>query len=633
MEQVTSKGAVKMSGYDELLNDDNEKHFLLGNEAIVRGAIEAGVGVTATYPGTPSSEVGDVLSRIAKKAGIYFEYSTNEIVALEVVASAAVSGIRAFTFMKHVGLNVASDALMSIGYSGTRAGLVIMTGDDPSMFSSQNEQDNRHYAEFAFLPLIEPSNPQEAKDFLVYAFDLSEKTGSAVLFRTTTRVSHQRAPVTFGKRKEIKNKSHFIRDQGKLVLVPANAYVAKSRVLERFEKLKEFSENSHLNVIYDNGSEYGIITAGAAYNSAMDATNMLNLKIDVLKLGFSNPMPEKKIIEFLKKHREIVVIEELDPFIESKVRIIAQMNNINVKIHGKLDNIVPWSYEFNPDRIVNVFSKIFNLDVKEEKTHANLDLPPRYPVLCPGCPHRATFYAVKLVSKQLRLKDPIFPNDIGCYTLGIQKPYEEADYLLCMGSSIGTGCGFSEVTDQKVISFVGDSTFFHAGIPGLINAVHNNHKFVLIILDNRTTAMTGHQSNPGLPINGMMEPAPEISIEEIVKAIGVKYVKTVDPYDLKSTIIAIREAVNFDGMAVVISKRECALLRDAEMIKNRKWVRYHINQEKCTKCMNCLLNFSCPAFYIGKDGAVLIDPVLCDGCGVCSQTQVCGFHAIERDEP
>ncbi|MDP8011867.1 MAG: indolepyruvate ferredoxin oxidoreductase subunit alpha [Thermoplasmata archaeon] len=622
-----------MSGYDTLLGEENEKHFLLGNEAIVRGAIESGVGVAATYPGTPSSEVGDVLSKIAKKAGIYFEYSTNEIVALEVAASAAASGIRAFTFMKHVGLNVAADAFMSVGYAGTKAGLVIMTGDDPSMFSSQNEQDNRHYAEMAFIPLIEPSNPQEAKDFLIYSFDLSEKTGSAVLFRTTTRVSHQRANVTFGKKMEIKNKSHFIRDQNKFVLVPANAYVAKDKLIKRFENLKEFSENSPLNVIYGNGNEWGIITAGAAYNSVMDAINISGLKFDILKLGFSNPMPERKIINFLKDHKSVIIFEELDPFIESKVRIIAQMNNINSKIYGKMDSYVPWSYEFNPDRVLAVFSKLFNINYSISTINQDIKLPSRPPVLCPGCPHRATFYAVKLVSKQLRLKDPIFPNDIGCYTLGIQKPYEEADYLLCMGSSIGSGCGFSKTTDQKVISFIGDSTFFHAGIPGLINAVHNGHKFVLIILDNRTTAMTGHQPNPGLPINGMREPAPEISIEEIVKAIGVKYVKTVDPYDLKSTIIAIREAVNFDGMAVVISKRECALLRDAEMIRNKKWVRYHINQEKCTRCMNCVLNFSCPAFYVDKDGAVLIDPVLCDGCGVCSQPQVCGFHAIERDEP
>ncbi len=622
-----------MADYEELLREDNEKHFLLGNEAIVRGALESGVGVAATYPGTPSSEVGDVLSRIAKKAGIYFEYSSNEIVALEVAASSAASGIRAFTFLKHVGLNVAADALMSIGYAGTKGGLVIMTGDDPSMFSSQNEQDNRHYAEMAFLPLIEPSNPQEAKDFLKYAFDLSEESGSAVLFRTTTRVSHQRASVAFGGKREIKNKSHFIRDQNKFVLVPANAYVAKNKLIERFEKLKEYSNNSPLNEIYGNGKENGIITAGAAYNSVMDAIKILNMDFDILKLGFSNPMPEKKIIDFLKNHKIVLILEELDPFIESKVRIIAQMNNINTKIYGKIDNYVPWSYEFNPDRIMDVIYKVFNIKHDVNTINQHLKLPPRPPVLCPGCPHRATFYAVKLVSKQLRLKDPIFPNDIGCYTLGIQKPYEEADYLLCMGSSIGSGCGFSKVTDQKVISFIGDSTFFHAGIPGLINAFHNGHKFVLVILDNRTTAMTGHQPNPGLPINGMHEEAPEISIEEIVKAIGIKYVKTVDPYDLKSTIIAVREAVNFDGMAVVISKRECALLRDAEMTKNKKWVRYHINQEKCTRCMNCILNFSCPAFYIDKDGAVFIDPVLCDGCGVCSQPQVCGFHAIERDEP
>ncbi len=621
-----------MSAYDKLFENETSQ-FLLGNEAIARGVLEAGVGVATTYPGTPSSEIGDVLSKIAKRAGIYFEFSTNEIVALEVAAAAAISGVRAFTFMKHVGLNVASDAFISTGYAGTRAGFVVMTGDDPSMFSSQNEQDNRHYSDLARVPLIEPSNPQEAKDFLIYAFELSEKFRTPVLFRTTTRVSHQRAPVKLGKIAEIKNKGKFQKDPSNLVLLPSTAYRKKMENVKRFEDLKEESETTLINRIESFGDEYGIITSGAAYNSVMDVLKIYNLKVSVFKLGFPNPLPERKIMEFLKKFKNVFVVEELDPFLETKIRNIAQINGIDVNIHGKLDSTFPMSYEFNPDVVSAGFSKIMGFELKTFEKFSEVDLPPRPPVLCPGCPHRATFYAVKLVSKQLRLNDPVFPNDIGCYTLGIQKPYQEADYLLCMGSSVGTGCGFSTVTDQPVISFIGDSTFFHAGIPGLINAVHNKHKLVLVILDNRTTAMTGHQPNPGLPFDGMGDQAPEISIEGIVKSIGVKFVKTVDPYNLRDTIVAIRDAVNFNDTAVIISKRECSLLRDARMRREGYWVSYQINQDKCTKCMNCVRNFSCPAIYVADDGSVRIDPVLCDGCGVCSQPQVCGFKAIEKVEP
>lgn len=620
-----------MGVYDVLLNDSG-RYFLLGNEAIVRGMIEAGVGAAATYPGTPSSEVGDVLSKIAKKAGIYFEYSTNEIVALEVVAAAAASGVRSFTFMKHVGLNVAADAFMSVSYTGTKSGLVIMSGDDPSMFSSQNEQDNRHYAEIAYMPLIEPSSPQEAKDFLVYSFDLSEKYRTPVLFRTTTRISHLRGIVEYGKKKEIRNKGHFDKNFERFTLLPSNAFKQKGRLIERYNLLREESDKSPLNVLEIKGSDTGIITSGAAYNSVKDALMEMGMEVDILKLGFTFPVPETKIVNFLKQHSKVLVFEELDPFIESKVRMLAQLNDLKTIIKGKIDGTSPWSYEFNPNRVMDSLSKVMGVDLRKKDTYGEIALPSRPPVLCPGCPHRATFYAVKLVARQLRLSDPIFPNDIGCYSLGYQKPYQMSDFLLCMGSSVGSGCGFSQTTDQPVISFIGDSTFFHAGIPGLINAVHNRHRLVLIVLDNRTTAMTGHQPNPGLPFNAYREPAKEVSIEEMVKAAGVDYVKTVDPYNIKETIMAIRDAFSSNGVSVVIARRECALLRDERMRKSGKWIRYRVNQDKCTRCMNCVKGFTCPAIYVDNDGSVKIDPVLCDGCGVCSTSLVCGFNAIEKVE-
>ena len=436
-----------MSDYDFIISDvDKEdegkrrRHFLLGNEAIARGVVEAGVGVATTYPGTPSSEVGDVLSEIAKKAGFYFEDSANEIVALEVAAAAAVSGVRAFAFMKHVGLNVASDALMTTAYLGTKAGLVIMTADDPSMFSSQNEQDNRHYAEMARLPLVEPSNPQEAKDFLVFAFDLSEKTGGPVLFRTTTRVSHMRGLVTFGEKRALVLKGEFKKDPANLVILPATAYRKKAELVKRMAELMEIAETSALNRVEKKGRvgdeehEVGIVTSSAAYNSVMDVAETYDLKIDVLKLGFSNPLPEKLVAAFLKKHAKTVVVEELDPILEGKVRALAQLQSIPVSIHGKMDGYFPLSYEYNPDIVAISLSKILGfalvekerIEIEEEGREIEKEeqkLPARTPVLCPGCPHRATLYAIELVSKQLGLKNAVYSSDIGCYSLGVQKPY------------------------------------------------------------------------------------------------------------------------------------------------------------------------------------------------------------------
>lgn len=623
-----------MGNYDFIVSDSDEekKHFLLGNEAVARGVVEAGVSVTTTYPGTPSSEVGDVLSEIASKAGFYFEDSTNEIVALEVAAASAISGTRAFTFMKHVGLNVASDALMSTSYLGTKAGFVIMSADDPSMFSSQNEQDNRYYAEMARLPLVEPSNPQEAKDFLVYAFDLSETMGCPVLYRTTTRVSHMRALVTFGERHPVSQKGAFVKDPSNLVILPATAYRKKGELLKRNARLAEIAEISPLNRIERQGSDVGIITSSAAYNSVMDVMESYKLKLDVLKLGFSNPLPEELVSRFLKDHKKTIIVEELDPMVEGKVRVLAQIKRIPSSIYGKMDGYFPFSYEYNPDVFSSALSRILGIELKKG-TGADLKieekLPARPPVLCPGCPHRATVYAMELVSKQLGLKNAIYPTDIGCYSLGVQKPYNEGDYLLCMGSSVGTAAGFSKSTDQPVIAFIGDSTFFHAGIPGIVNAVHNGHKFTLIVMDNRTTAMTGNQSNPGVPINGMLEESPEVSIEELVKAAGVKFVRTIDPTDIKNTMQTLKEALRFDGVSAIISRSECALLRDdAKNKAGQPIVPYEVNQAKCTLCMNCVRSFSCPAFYL-EEGRVKIDPELCDGCGVCSQPLICGPRAIE----
>ncbi len=616
-----------------LIDEPGRREFLLGNEAIVRGALEAGVDFASTYPGTPSSEIGNVLFFISRKAGIYFEFSTNEKVAMEVSAAAAASGLRAMVFFKHVGLNVAADAFMSTAYIGTNGGLVVITADDPSMHSSQNEQDNRYYAQISGMPMIEPANAQEMKDFMKYAFEMSEKIGMPVLFRTTTRVNHVRGIVEYGPLGEKRGKGRFIKDPNRYVPIPANSRRMHLELLERMEKAREEANHSPINRVEGEGSELGIITSGAAYNYVVDFVNKYGLNAKILKLGMTHPFPDELVANFISSVNKVIVVEELEPYLEKNTRTVAQMRGINVPIYGKLDGYFPRAYEYNPDLLRDTFSRILNREFETGVYEPEkIELPPRPPVLCPGCPHRATYYAAMMALKQLKIKDAIITNDIGCYTLGIQKPYEMADYLLCMGSSIGTAVGFSKATEQKVIGFVGDSTFFHSAIPGLIDAYHNNANLVYVILDNRTTAMTGHQPHPGLPMNGMGEKAPYVDIEKLVRGIGIDFVRTVDPYDVNATIKVFKEAIKHEGIAVIIAKRECALLWDARRRKQGEWWVYEINQDRCTQCGLCSDWLACAAIFkrVDEDGKerVYINDALCDGCGVCAT--ICPFNAIEK---
>ncbi len=611
-----------------ILDEPGRKEFLLGNEAIVRGAIEAGVDFASTYPGTPSSEIGNVLFYVAKKAGMYFEFSSNEKVALEVSAAAAASGLRSMVFFKHVGLNVAADAFMSTAYVGTNGGMVIISADDPSMHSSQNEQDNRYYALISGMPLVEPSSAQEMKDFLKEAFEISERHRLPVLFRTTTRVNHVRGIVEYGEIKRKKREGYFHKNPSKYVILPSSARRMHKELLEKLKKVEEEANTSPLNRVEGEGDEIGIITSGVAYNYVSDVTNELGIKAKILKLGFTHPFPRKLVKEFISGVKKVIIVEELEPYLEKETRLVAQMNGISVEIYGKLNGYFPRAYEYNPDVVKDAFSKILGMEIKRnEYRPPEISLPSRPPVLCPGCPHRATYYAAMMALKQLKIKDAVITTDIGCYTLGIQKPYEMADYLLCMGSSIGTAVGFSKSTKQKVIGFVGDSTFFHAAIPGLIDAYHNKANLVYVILDNRTTAMTGHQPHPGLPVDGMGNEAPYVDIEKLVRGIGIDFVKTVDPYDVKETIKVFKEAIQHEGISVIIAKRECALLWDARRRKQGEWWVYEIVQDKCTQCGICSDWLACAAIY-KKDGKVYINDALCDGCGVCAT--ICPFNAIEK---
>jgi len=618
-----------MKPRDILEGKKGEKHFVLGNEAIVRGALEGGLAFAATYPGTPSSEIGDVLWEIAGSLGAYFEFSINEKVAMEVAASAAACGLRSMCFMKHVGLNVASDPFMTTVYTGTKGGFLVIVADDPSLHSSQNEQDSRYYSEISRAPMLEPADPLEAYEMMKEGFGMSEELQLPFLVRTTTRVAHIRSVVEFGDLGDRKREGDFEKNPPRWVPIPAFARTMHSELQKKLVKAREMSENTRFNREEATGKDpvMGVITSGCAYNYVVDVAKAHDMPLRILKLGMTSPIPEDMIEKFLSGCREVLIVEELDPYLEKHVRIIAQRKGLNIPIRGVYDGTFSVMYEYNPDIVKKALCSFLSIKLEASTiTVPSADLPPRPPVLCPGCSHRATYYAVKTALRKSRIKDAIFPSDIGCYTLGIQPPSSAADYLLCMGSSMGTGCGISKATGKTVISFTGDSTFFHSGLPGLINAYHNDHSFLAVILDNSTTAMTGHQPHPGIPCETCGVPSPAVNIEALVKAIGVEYVRTVDPYNVGETVAAFQEAISRKGLSVIISKRECALVSARARRKSGERKAYTINQETCTKCHVCTTQFACPAFFDEK-GTVHINAALCDGCSVCAQ--ICPTKSIE----
>ena len=614
-----------------LINEAGKQLFLLGNEAIVRGSLEAGIDFASTYPGTPSSEIGNTFFEISKEANVYFEFSTNEKVAMEVSAAASASNLRALTFMKHVGLNVAADAYMTLAYTGVRGGLVIVSADDPGCHSSQNEQDNRYYARMANIPMLEPANAEEAKEMTRLGFELSEELELPVLLRTTTRLNHVRGAVTTKGLGAQRGKGHFDKDPQRFVTIPAHARMRHARLLEQMEKAAGISEESPFNEVIDmGGTEYGVIASGVGFNYAVDLMAQAGIKGKILKLGMSWPLPEKKISEFIKSVDKLIIVEEGEPLLENAVMGLAKDLKPQIKVFGKRTGHFSVMGEYGPDVMKKAFSTITgqNLmpaDVPETPT----ELPIRPPMLCPGCPHRSTYYAVKKALKQ-DFKDAIFSTDIGCYTLGIQDPLNVADFLLCMGSSVDAAGGFSKATDQPVLAFLGDSTFFHSGVHGLINAVYNRHNFVYTILDNRTTAMTGHQPNPGMGVDGRGNPSPDISVEDIVRGCGVEFVRTVDPSDIKGMQKAYEDALAHEGIAVIVAKRACVLLEARARKKAGDFHTWQINQEECRKCQVCLKTWGCPAIYLAEDGSVHINEGICNGCGNCAQ--VCPFDAIHENK-
>jgi len=537
-----------------LLNKSGGKIILLGNETIVRGALEAGVNFVSTYPGTPASEIGDTFFKIAKKVGVYFEYSTNEKVALEAGIGASFSGLKTLVAMKNFGLNVCLDSLFPLTYTGTKGPMVIVVADDPSCYSSaQSEENSRGLVLATHIPTLEPSDPQECKDFTKLAFQISEKFKIPVMIRTTTRVAHQKMPVKLGKITFPGNVvGKFVKDPKKFVTLPPRVLEMKKELLTKIEKIKEFSEKSKTNFVDGKTSRpIGIITSGISYLYVREALKELNLNLPVLKLGFFYPLPEEKIKDFIKGLKKVLIVEELEPYLEKEVERLAKEANCKLKVVGK--QLIPEVGELKPEIVTLALAKFTNAKYSILNTKYQIPFPKRFPQLCLGCPYWLVISAIK---KAVDLKKVIFGGEIGCYMLFGNSPINLQDYLSCMGSSVGIAHGIKKATGQKIITFVGDSSFFHAGIPALINTVFNKSNPLIIILENRTTAMTGHQPHPGAPVipNG-------IKIEEIVRACGVKNLKAIDPINQKEFIATIKEFLNKKETSVIIVQRPCIWIK------------------------------------------------------------------------
>jgi TPP-dependent indolepyruvate ferredoxin oxidoreductase alpha subunit len=729
---MTSKIAIDKSGSFALLN---------GDEAVARGAVEATVKVAASYPGTPATEILESIAEVAKEFGIYAEWSINEIVATEVAAGASMTGVRSIVSMKHVGLNVAADAAMTLAYTGVEGGMVIAVCDDPALHSSQNEQDTRYFAIHSKLPLLDAGSPQEALDMAREAFEISEKLHLPIILRLSTRVAHGKSRVKLGELQKINRKAEFDKNGSKWVMVPSNA-IRQHRVLEgKIADAKKLAENSKFNVLEDNDSEIGIIGSGVGYYYARSILD--TKKFSWLKLGFVHPFPVEIVRKFAAKVKKLIVIEELRPYIEENIQ------RLNLQFSGKKQLGLEEIGEFTPDNVRQAFANL-GLAVQGEKQQL-LDLPPRPPALCPGCPHRAFYYALNMVNqcvncdddkcvgcdiceyacsfekekvfnplksriRSVRIgqtfntavtckacsnapciracpeeaitqskktgeivvdeqkckgcdwcidsckygaitlhpsnhkaivcdtcggepkcipacpesalslggksNDKIVTGDIGCYTLGVLPPVNAVQSCLCMGGGISQAAGMIHAgVKDKVFAVIGDSTFFHAGMPGLLNIAYNKANVCVVIMDNSVVAMTGHQPTPGSGKTVMGTDAKIIRIQDIAKAVGIEKVEVIDPYDLETATTKIREVLEYQGPAVIISQRPCPLLIERGKPREVK--------DECNACGVCVKAFGCPAISLTSEHAQ-IDASLCYGCGVCET--VCPFDAVRRKE-
>jgi len=596
--------------------------LMLGNHAIAHGALEAGVAVAAGYPGTPSSEIMEYLIDYGKEFGVYAEWSSNEKVAFEVAYGAALAGSRAIVTMKHVGLNVAMDPLMSSAYTGVKGGFVIVTADDPNMWSSQNEQDNRWVGIHAYIPVFEPYDPQSAKDFAKNAIEFSEAHSHPVLLRSVTRVSHVRGPVTVCSPATPRYAEGYVKDPRRHALIPANARTLKNELLKRWSTIEKDVDQLPHN--YIEGDRNLIITSGVAFTYALEAVKNYGVKASVLNVATPVPLPRKTILNAVSRADRVVVIEEGDPVVEQQLKALLYEEGIRVPILGKAENLFNRVGELTMNSVMDGLSKALDINNPLLSNHpikVDYAPPPRPPVFCPGCPHTASFYELKISTAKAGVK-PIFSGDIGCYSLGINNPFNEQDMLTDMGSSLGLGMGVYHGTRGKevIVSIIGDSTFFHAGLPALVNAIYNKTPMLIMVLDNRVTAMTGGQPNP----------TNKIDIGEVAKSLGADYVSTVDPFEVKKAQEVISEALNVvrkGGVAVVVMKRGCAL--EATRLFRNYVTRYYVDENACKACGICYNLIACPALIPLESRKAWIDPYMCVGCSVCAQ--VCPYNAIKPE--
>lgn len=615
-----------MSMHPLLTGGRGERHLLLTNEAIVRGALEAGVSLVSCYPGTPSSEVPDTFRKLGSDRYV-LEYSVNEKVAFEVAAGAALAGSMALVTMKHVGLNVAADPLFTAAYSGLPGGLVLLSADDPGCHASQNEQDNRYYARAASLPCFEPASAAEAREMTREAFRMARELQQPVMLRTTTRVNHMRGPVEFGDLPAERSQVPFERNPGRFVAVPATARVRHRALVSAMKKAREFAENSRFNTEHgDSGVRTGIIVSGVSRNYLADAlaTGGWGGRVRVLELGMTWPLPEKKLLAFLSSCDRVLVLEEGDPLLESGVRELAQRHHCAVRVEGK-DELLTVQGEYSTTLLLRRLAQYLDCPCPALTSAAPAaeGLPNRPPNLCAGCSHRAVYYAVRQVFGD----DAYYSNDIGCYTLGVLPPLRAADFLVCMGSSISTGSGFARVSGKPVVAFIGDSTFFHSGMTGLANALFNRHDLLVVILDNGTTAMTGHQPNPGMAQEVLGEASLHLDIEAVVRGLGVTQFARVKAFNLKGVMAALEDLKDKKGVRVLLAEEPCALYARRQFKKGTTQVAEV--REQGEDAQRCLDTLACPAFY--RDGEnIAVDENLCSGCMVCLQVAPKAFKARKR---
>lgn len=604
--------------------------LLMGNHAIAAGAIRAGVGVVTGYPGTPSSEI---LETVVKRnpGDIYAEWSVNEKVALEVAAGAAYAGVRSMVTMKQVGLNVASDPLMSLAYIGVKGGMVVVVADDPGPISSQTEQDTRTFAGYARLPVFDPVSPEEAFEMIQDAFELSERLGTPVLFRPTTRVCHGYAPIEVGTRTREPGAGTFEKDS-RWVIFPRLSYTSHKAIEERLPVLAGELSSYRFNVVEEvrggtlehdpaRAVTCGIATGGVTYAYARESLSVLRADCRVLKVGTPHPFPADLAERFLGGIDEVLVLEELDPVIERELLMLAAERRVPVTILGKRSGHVGRAGENTVESVTAAIAALLGIDAPAAPTCSGAPEPPaRPPVLCAGCPHRASFYAVK---RAMRGKKAVFSGDIGCYTLGNAAPLEMVDTCLCMGAGVTIAQGLERAEpDATHFAFIGDSTFFHSGIPGVVNAVYNGTDIVLVVLDNSTTAMTGHQTHPGLGRTAQGEVAEKIAIAPVLQALGVRHIESCDPMQLAEAEAAVNRAVEAGGVSAIIFESPCiAVTAPGPM--------YAVDQELCTDCQVCIQRLGCPAI-VRSGGVVSIDTTLCYGCSICAQVCPTGAIGVAR---